>query len=105
MGEYAEMTIDAEFNNWFDRIHSNSIDNELIDDWDESDLELPKLIKKLTKYRCFEIDEVIKQTEKSYLVLMHNTKHKYWVSKKLSKLKGNFIFIEGWYSEKLTPIK
>lgn len=105
MGEYAEMYKDSEFNSWFDRVHGGSSnDDELIDDWDESDNEVPMFLNKLSEYRCYEFNEVLRDTDKSHLIKMERSGNLYWISKKLSKIKGNFIFIKTWYAKKLTPI-
>lgn len=109
MGEYAEMCIDSSFNDYYDGItnsgkYDSLNDQSLIDDWDFDDIETPDFSPKLKTKRCFEIYEIVKETEKSLLVTMKNTRRKFWVSKKLSQIKGSFIFIDSWYAEKLIPV-
>ena len=109
MGEYAEMYIDSSFNDYYDRItnsgrYDSLNDQSLIDDWDFDDMEMPDFSPMLKTKRCFEISEIIKQTEKSVLVKMKNTQRKFWVSKKFSTIKSSFIFIDSWYAKKLIPV-
>lgn len=54
---------------------------------------------------CWKIKEIIAETEKSYLIESVKINNKYWISKKLSQIKGNCIFIDLWYAKKLKPIK
>lgn len=107
MGDYADMCRDSEFNDYYDRVQGCGIyeDQSLIDDWDDS-LESPDfIISRLKTKSCWEIKEIIAETEKSYLIESVKTNNKYWISKKLSQIKGNYIFIDLWYAKKLEPIK
>ena len=109
MGEYAQMHIDSTFNDHFDRVYGinkydSTYDQLMIDELDVDDVEVPNFIPRLQTKRCWDVKSIIKETEKSYLIESGKTGNKYWVSKKLSKIKGGFIFIEKWYANKLEPV-
>ena len=103
MGDYADMCIDSEFNDYYDRVQGcgKYEDQSIIDDWDDE--ELPIFTIKLKTKSCWKIKRIITETEKSYLIATEKTNNKYWVSKKLSQIKGEYIFIDSWYANKLEP--
>jgi hypothetical protein len=109
MGEYADMHIDSTFNDHFDRVHGinkydSGYDQSMIDEWDIDDMEVPNFTPRLQTKSCWIVKSILKETDKSYLIISEKTDRKYWVSKKMSQIKGKYIFIEKWYAQKLEPV-
>lgn len=107
MGDYADMAIDQSFNDYLDfsthsGIYDESRDENLINNWDGT--EFFEMRGSLVTKSCYEVCNIIRETEKSRLIEVSDGT-KYWMSKKHSILKDKYIFIPIWYKKMLIPIK